>query len=56
KSYDRVHPVYLRYTLEFFGFPQTLINILCALFFQNQTRVNINGHFTAIITQERGLR
>ncbi|KAG1312260.1 hypothetical protein G6F62_014293 [Rhizopus arrhizus] len=56
KSYDRVHPSYLRSVLLQFGFPMILVNSLVGLLFGNQVRVNINGHFTDEITQSRGLR
>ncbi|KAG0806282.1 hypothetical protein G6F17_011128 [Rhizopus arrhizus] len=56
KSYDRVHPSYLRSVLLQFGFPMILVNSLAGLLFGNQVRVNINGHFTDEITQSRGLR
>lgn len=56
KAYDRVYPSYLRPSLQHFEFLQSLISTLCALFFRNQVRINIDGHFTAPTVQERGLR
>lgn len=56
KAYDRVHPDYLRQVLIAFGFPPTLVQVIINLFFQNRVQVNVNGHFTAPIIQQRGLR
>ncbi|KAG0978525.1 hypothetical protein G6F29_009263 [Rhizopus arrhizus] len=56
KAYDRVHPDYLECTLLKFGFPSVLVQSLVRLFFGNLVRVNVNGHFSGIVNQQRGLR
>ncbi|KAG0789707.1 hypothetical protein G6F16_008397 [Rhizopus arrhizus] len=56
KAYDRVHPIYLRSVLLKFGFPPKFVASLIGLFFGNQVRININGHFTEPVNQLRDLR
>ncbi len=56
KAYDRVHPTYLKLTLLRFGFPDVFVRSLMTLFFGNNIRINVNGHFTSNVTQQRGLR
>jgi retron-type reverse transcriptase len=46
--------MYLKSVLVAFGFPPILIDSLIHLFFDNQVRININGHFT--VHQRCGLR
>ena len=55
KAYDRVHPIYLRSVLLKFGFPPKFVASLIGLFFGNQVRININGHFTEPVNQLRDL-
>ncbi|SAL96421.1 hypothetical protein [Absidia glauca] len=38
------------------GFPTTLTHSIMTLFFNNRIFVNVNGHFTSPIDQQRGLR
>lgn len=56
KAYDRVHPDYLRAVLLRFGFPASIIHIICALFFSTSIHINVNGHISTPIQQLRGLR
>jgi hypothetical protein len=56
KAYDCVHPLYLRHVLLRFGFPSVFVNSLIHLLFGNNVFVNVNGHFTQVVHQQRGLR
>jgi hypothetical protein len=56
KSYDRVNAGYLRNTLHKSASPPAFIDCIQQLFFGNEVRVNVNGIFTDLIIQERGLR
>lgn len=56
KACDRVHPSYLHSVMIHFGFSSVLVGNLCGLFFGNRVRININGHFTNVVHQSRGLR
>ncbi|KAG0806624.1 hypothetical protein G6F20_010985 [Rhizopus arrhizus] len=56
KAYDRVHPTYLRQTMLSFGFPESFVQSIGNLFFGNEVRVNVNGYFTDLVQQQRGLR
>jgi len=55
-AYDRVHPSYLKLTLLRFGFPDVFVRSLMSLFFGNNVCINVNGHFTSTVDQQRGLR
>ncbi|CDH53913.1 hypothetical protein RO3G_14532 [Lichtheimia corymbifera JMRC:FSU:9682] len=56
KAYDRVHPNYLSAVLHRFGFPSSIIQAICTLFFSTSIRINVNGHISQPIQQLRGLR
>jgi hypothetical protein len=56
KTYDRVHPSYLKSVLLKFRSPSTLVNSIIGLFFGNRVRININGHFTEEVDQCWGHR
>lgn len=56
KAYDRVHPQYMEQVLLRFGFPSGLTKSICGLLFGNSVQININGYFTKVVTQQRGLR
>lgn len=56
KAYDRVHPNYLQQVLEKYGFSPIFVNSIINLFFNNLVQINVNGHFTTDVYQERGLR
>ena len=56
KAYDRVHPSYLRRTLLHMNFPLSLVDCLMRLFFGNRVKINVNGHFSEEVDQQRGLR
>ncbi|OBZ81280.1 Transposon TX1 uncharacterized protein, partial [Choanephora cucurbitarum] len=46
KTFDRVHPLYLRRTLLRFNFPRSFFDFLMNLFFGNRVRVNVHGYFS----------
>ncbi|KAG1135747.1 hypothetical protein G6F37_012566 [Rhizopus arrhizus] len=56
KAYDRVHPTYLCQTMLSFGFPESFVHSIGNLFFGNEVRINVNGYFTDLVQQQRGLR
>jgi hypothetical protein len=56
KAYDRIHPLYLRHVLLRLGFLKVCVNSLIHLFFGNRVRINVNGHYTDYVDQQRGLR
>ncbi|KAG0737661.1 hypothetical protein G6F57_012742 [Rhizopus arrhizus] len=56
KAYDRVNPQYLVRVLTAFGFHKSFIRCINHLFFGNMVQINVNGYFTPIIDQQRGLR
>ncbi|SAL96475.1 hypothetical protein, partial, partial [Absidia glauca] len=56
KAYDRVHPGYLSKVLTSFGFPVNFVRCISSIFFGNKIRINVNGFFTEMVEQQRGLR
>lgn len=56
KANDRVHPVYLQRVLLRFNFPPSFVATPVSLFFGNNVRINVNGHFTSAIKQDCGHR
>lgn len=56
KTYDRVHPSYLKSVLLKFRSSSTLVNSIIGLFFGNRVCININRHFTEEVDQCRGHR
>ncbi|KAG2216709.1 hypothetical protein INT45_013632 [Circinella minor] len=55
KAYNCIHPSYLTCTLKKFGFPESIIHSIAKLFFNTHIRININGHLSTTIQQQRGL-
>ena len=56
KTYDRVHPYYLTKVLEKSGFPESIIQCIQNLFFNNEIFASVNGFTTNPIKQKRGPR
>ncbi|GAN07262.1 hypothetical protein MAM1_0154c06757 [Mucor ambiguus] len=56
KAYNRVNADYLCAVLLRFGFPASFVSCIKLLFFGNDMYVNVNGHFTSAVKQERGIR
>jgi hypothetical protein len=46
----------LRRVLLRFGFPPVVVSPFIHLFFGNKVFMNVNGHFTPVAHQQRGLR
>ncbi|KAG2202126.1 hypothetical protein INT47_008098 [Mucor saturninus] len=55
KAYDRIHPTYLAQMMTKFGIPSQIISSLCTLFFNTKIHININGHLSTPVLQQRGL-
>ncbi|KAG2195513.1 hypothetical protein INT47_002709 [Mucor saturninus] len=56
KTYDLVHPDYLRVVLLRFGYPLTVIDCIDLLFFSTDLQINVNGFLSHCIPQRRGIK
>ncbi|KAG2208410.1 hypothetical protein INT45_006540 [Circinella minor] len=56
KAYDWLHPDYLHRVLLHYGFPSSLVSCIMGLFFGSQIKINVNGHLSPPISQQRGVR